>query len=302
MPPLFTVIIPTHDRPDLLRQAVGSVLSQSIADFECLVVNDAGGNPPQDFGDERVRVIHREINGGQAAAINTGLKEARGESILFLDDDDLFTPIRLELAREGLKRAPIAVCWGEELNNPGAVRRTFLEGAVHDMILDGTTPNLGQVAVRREDALPLDERFSASADIDWWLRVTRGCRLATTPAVGYIWRSHPQIRGLNGPEARIRASLAIMATHSEYFGSHSRARAFRWQRIGLMSSRVGDRRLARIAFRRSLKDRPSLSVAWGLLHALGRSSRSVSIDPELRDRFGLGHDARDSYSDRSSST
>ena len=102
---LFSVIIPTYNRPNDLRPAIDSVLKQNFKNFEIIVVNDAGENVAHiitEFNDKRIRYLEHEFNKGLAAARNTGLKAADGEYVAFLDDDDIFYPNHLEIALKNL--------------------------------------------------------------------------------------------------------------------------------------------------------------------------------------------------------
>jgi glycosyltransferase involved in cell wall biosynthesis len=276
MNPRFSVIITTYDRPGMLEEAVSSVLSQTVPDFECLVVDDASPIPVRRFDDERVRVIRRSANGGHTAAMNTGLDHASGEAILFLDDDDVFMPDRLELAAEGLRRAPVAICWSRFMGEPWRAGRR-LEGDVSDVILDSTTPQTGTVAIRRDVMEPFDEAFVASQDVEWWLRMAERQPVATVPQIGLEIRRHPGVRNLNGPQARIRSSLKLLDERRDYFGGHPRAAAFRWKRIGLTAIAVGDSRTARRAFLRSLTLHPSVKTAWHLSRAVRPTATGITM-------------------------
>lgn len=90
-PTLVSVVVPTRNRPALLREAVGSVLTQSHAALEVVVVDD-GDDPPEPFDDPRVRVVRNEGPAGASGARNTGLRAARGDLIAYLDDDNLMGP------------------------------------------------------------------------------------------------------------------------------------------------------------------------------------------------------------------
>lgn len=96
--PLVSVIIPTRNRDAYLREAIDSVYAQHFQDFEIIVIDDGGsgsaGNAVAMY-DERLRYVHQP-HAGAAAARNRGIKEARGEFIAFLDDDDLFFPSKLK--------------------------------------------------------------------------------------------------------------------------------------------------------------------------------------------------------------
>ena len=112
--PLVSIVITTHNRPELVARAIASALAQTIGDLEVLVVDD-GSRPPYeaDSNDNRVRVIRRDRAGGPSAARNTGLAEARGEWITFLDDDDELAPDMLGQALAAAEAAdvpaPVAV-------------------------------------------------------------------------------------------------------------------------------------------------------------------------------------------------
>lgn len=98
--PLVSVIVPTHNRPDMLATAISSILAQTMQSFEIIVVNDAGTDVRpvlERFGDrENIRHLAHETNRGLAAARNTGINAARGKYIAYLDDDDTYYPNHLE--------------------------------------------------------------------------------------------------------------------------------------------------------------------------------------------------------------
>jgi glycosyltransferase involved in cell wall biosynthesis len=110
--PLVSVIIPTHNRADLLPRAIKSVFNQTYDNYEIIVVDDGSTDDTGtvvkalcDDYDERLRFI-RQINQGSCAARNHGLRLAKGEFVLFLDSDDLIAPDKLALQVEQIKRYP----------------------------------------------------------------------------------------------------------------------------------------------------------------------------------------------------
>jgi glycosyltransferase involved in cell wall biosynthesis len=92
---VFSIIIPIYKTEKYLNDCVQSVLSQSFIDYECILIDD--GSPDNclslcdDFfkKDNRIKVIHKE-NGGPSDARNTGVLQATGKFIVFLDSDDKF--------------------------------------------------------------------------------------------------------------------------------------------------------------------------------------------------------------------
>lgn len=265
-PPTFTVVIPTRDRPRYLREAVESVLRQTHTDFEVVVVDDAGELPVELPSDSRIRVVRHPRRKGPGAARNTGIREARGRFVTFLDDDDLYTADRLASALTTLERSPIAVCWSAFLDGQTAPNR-LLDGDVYDVVLDDYTPHVGAVAIRRDLVPEFNEEYLACQDIEWWLRVAATGSVATDPTVGYLIRRHDAVRDLNGLEVRIQYSLRLLRDHREYFRHHRMAAGFRWWRVGSMAHTLGNYRLARRAYLRSLLLRPSAGTAWRLFES-----------------------------------
>ena len=108
--PVFSIVITTHNRGHLLSRAIRSVLDQTFADFELLVVDDAStdstGEIVKSFKDKRIRYVQRDQNGGVAATRNTGIGQARGQFVSFLDDDDEYLPEFLEQTHRVFHSAP----------------------------------------------------------------------------------------------------------------------------------------------------------------------------------------------------
>lgn len=259
--PLFSVIVPTFNRPGLLAEALRSVLAQSVLDFECIIVDDGGTTSLPLPYDPRIRVVRRTESGGPAAARNTGVRAAMGRYVTFLDDDDLYRPGRLAEARPVLDANPLAVCW-----RTGGYRS--LSGYVSDVILDDLVPHLGQVSIRREAVLPFDQRFRASEDVEWWLRMARAFPVVTVRRVGYSYRLHGGPREGTGPAARIAGLRLLLEMEVDYFDAHPRALAFQLRQIGLAEMRRGDLTAARSAFSRSLRLRPDPRTVRHLLRTL----------------------------------
>lgn len=109
--PEISVIIPSFNHAAYLAQAVHSVLSQSIADLELIVVDDGSTDGSLEvlagFSDPRLRVISQS-NHGAHAAINRGLGEAAGPFLAILNSDDFYQPSRLEKLLAALRAHPAA--------------------------------------------------------------------------------------------------------------------------------------------------------------------------------------------------
>ena len=130
----FTVIIPVYNVEEYLDECLGSVLSHD-GDIEVILVDDGSTDSSGVICDDaaradgRVRAIHRE-NGGSAAARNTGLGEARGEYVLFVDSDDAVFPSSLDRIAEKIDESgrPDAVFLEAEKFYPDGRREPMGDG------------------------------------------------------------------------------------------------------------------------------------------------------------------------------
>lgn len=116
-PPTFSVVIPTHNRVGKLPLAVNSALVQTFADLELVIVDDGSTDATPELlatlRSDRCRTFRIETAGGVSAARNRGAMEARGEFVVFLDDDDRLRPHALELLSDQLAARPSAdFAWG----------------------------------------------------------------------------------------------------------------------------------------------------------------------------------------------
>lgn len=106
--PLVSVVIPTHNRPEMLREALESVKAQTFTDYEIIIVSN--GETCENFTESRVLAAaygcHYIIlaEGNVSAARNEGVRVSRGEWIAFLDDDDIWLPNKLEYQLAAAKR------------------------------------------------------------------------------------------------------------------------------------------------------------------------------------------------------
>lgn len=108
--PLVTVVIPTRNRRVLLEEAIESVRRQTYPNWELIVVDDCSTDDTwawlSSLHDPRIRAFRLDQHSERSVARNRGLAEARGEYILFLDDDDLLTPNALMSLVSPLRTRP----------------------------------------------------------------------------------------------------------------------------------------------------------------------------------------------------
>jgi len=109
---MVSICLPTYNRPELLRRAIASCLSQTYPDFEIVVTDNSRDDESkivaEGFKDPRLRYYKNETNIGGIANLDKGLRLARGKYIKMLMDDDLLKPHCLERQVEALENHPTA--------------------------------------------------------------------------------------------------------------------------------------------------------------------------------------------------
>ncbi len=237
-PPEVSVVIPTHNRRDLLETTVGSALAQRDVEFEVIVVDDGSTDATPrwlaQIRDSRLRFVRRESPGGAARARNMGIEHARAPWIAFLDDDDLWAPEKLRRqlttgAEADFVYTGAVEIFGDRVQfTPPPPRPSEIAALMREYTAVPGGPSSVMVrasALRRSG--PFDAGYTVMADRDMWLRLLRTARPAVCEEVLVGLRRHPG----SLTTASVRASLAdrrrLIATHGpgEDFGGHD---YFRW--------------------------------------------------------------------------
>jgi len=96
-----SVITPTYNRESVIRDTVESVLSQTLKDFELIIIDDCSTDNTLEYlntiKDSRVKVIKNETNQGVSAARNIGIRHSQGDLIAYLDSDNIWHTNYLEV-------------------------------------------------------------------------------------------------------------------------------------------------------------------------------------------------------------
>jgi glycosyltransferase involved in cell wall biosynthesis len=189
MDPRLSVILPSHNRENLVSRAVDSVLTQSFSDFELILVDDCSTDNTRRVLDQyrdtpRVRLIFSDTNLGASGARNLGLSKARGSLIAFQDSDDYWMPDKLRLQVQALDASPeCGICYCGSLyysaqNSyyiPGRIFRR-LDGDLSSEILWENTTSTQTLVIRREilDQVGLfDSRLDPVEDWELMIRVAQ---------------------------------------------------------------------------------------------------------------------------------
>jgi glycosyltransferase involved in cell wall biosynthesis len=183
------VIIPAYNAAEFIGETLDSVFAQTFSDFEVIVVND--GSPDTEALEQklkpypaRLRYLKQE-NQGAAAARNTGIKNARGELVAFLDADDTWLPIFLEKQLELLQRTRADFVFADALltGNSPLAGRTFMdmqpprgEVSAANLLAVQVTILTSTVLARKEPIIKVgmfDETLRRGHDFELWLRLAK---------------------------------------------------------------------------------------------------------------------------------
>lgn len=210
---LFSVIIPTRDRPQFLRQAVASVLAQRHDALELLLVDDGSGiDPALATLDGRIRLVDNRRR-GPVAARTLGVTEAKGEHIAFLDDDDWWTDCGFLAKADAAFRRGAVFCFGDGvmMHDDGTPPLPFAFDADRASLERDNTILVSAVTYRRDlhAALgPFDATLPFYWDWDWYLRVARAGHALTRLAEPVVAiRVHAQNMSGKSLQALRRANL-----------------------------------------------------------------------------------------------
>lgn len=196
--PLVSIIVPTHNRQDFLREALESVFSQTYTNWELIVVDDGSTDGTLSYlatlRDPRIHIMELEHCGNPAKLRNVGIARARGSYVAFLDSDDLWYPCKLDvqIRRLLMHRGPR---WsysnfrrmdlnGDEIPfaRPGEKPWVAHSGWILDELASVDAIVVTPTVIAERSLLAevgaFDESFIASEDYDLWFRLAMRSEVA----------------------------------------------------------------------------------------------------------------------------
>lgn len=274
--PAISVIVPTRKRNHLLPRCLRSLYAQTWRDFEIVLVDD---NPPESrvardaslaplLADGRLRLIENRVPCNAASARNRGLREARGEWVTYLDDDDAYQPRKLDLQlRMALDtKAPLVSC-GLTYHVARRTRRyntSAREFSGDDLLL--VFPGMSELFHRAAE-VRFDESLSGAEDIYFYQALLQRFDARRVPNVPEALVDHYLHRGprvsANG-EAVWQGALSVHRDFGRRYGDAARE-------VFLLRSRLAYCRAERGAFRELL------AVSWRLARMQGmKDARAIA--------------------------
>lgn len=200
-----TVVIATRNRRTLLSEAIATVQEQTFGDWELIVVDDASTDDTAAFlatlDGPRVHTVRHDVRRERSIARNAGLAAARGEFIMFLDDDDLLRADALETLVGALRAAPQASAASGAcriLQRNGDSVKVYRPARLHTRIIwrellfgwwSNSGQNLYRTAMIREVG-GFDPETVPCEDRKLWLAVAWRAPVCVVPFVAMEYRQH----------------------------------------------------------------------------------------------------------------
>lgn len=201
--PLISVLLPVYNGAPYLRGAIESILGQSYATFELIIINDGSRDDSAEiiasFSDTRIRSYHQE-NQGLAATLNRGIGLAAGEIIVRQDQDDISLPQRFMRQVEFLQAHPRcamvgtwAEIWVDDQRTDRAHRHP-VDNAMIQLELLFTNPFVHSSVMIRTKCLQevggyaVDPTRQPPEDYELWSRIARTHEVANIPECLVIYR------------------------------------------------------------------------------------------------------------------
>jgi len=221
--PVVSVVVPNLNKGEYVGEAIASLLAQTLADIEVIVVDNGSQDRSlqviEDYveKDNRVSLV-KEPRRGTAVALNSGMSRARGEFLTVLGSDDVCHPERLSRQVQKLREGNASVCYTESWvldENGNATGRLWNrdkrllppnhEGYIFHELLRRHFTLGGTLMTTREasEEVHFNESLSYGEDWDFCVRLARKFRYAYIPDALYGYRVYPKNTWAKGNEARV---------------------------------------------------------------------------------------------------
>jgi SAM-dependent methyltransferase len=286
--PTVSIVMPVFNGARYLRAAVNSILEQTWADFEFIVVDDGSTDETsailKSYSDERLHV-HRIEHAGLIPALNTGVARCHGRYLARMDADDISYPDRIEREVAWLEAhadCDLVTCRADQIDSAGRIVGQHPAFDPRDMLLELAAGNPivhGSVMLRRSALPPGPLYGERPEDYRLWVQLARaGKRFDCIDHLLYAFREHPERYSLTHADSQSTGIVAVQRPLLQDLARRNprdervRARLIRgWGTLAGAAHRSGDHTVANDAydrFRQLARGRWSGDVAAAVHHAI----------------------------------
>jgi glycosyltransferase involved in cell wall biosynthesis len=283
MDPAVSVVIASYNMGCYIGDALASVLSQTMDNFDVHVVDDGSTDNTrkvvaQFSHDRRVHYYWQE-NAGQARAKNLGIQSSRGTLVAFCDADDLWKPDKLErqcpifsqTEAVGVVYTRASQIFEDEAEEKANSLVSYYSGKITAELFKCNFIPFGTAVVRRrclQELGAFDERYRMGIDWELWLRISTRYEFQFLDAVTYVyrvWKGQMSTNWRGRYEHAFRIMTDFLSEHPEMV--HAEVIREAWansfvQRARVRSLRSGEHVSAVLDIARALRLMPGYPLAW----------------------------------------
>lgn len=266
--PKVTAIITTFNRALFLGKAIKSILAQTFENFELLILDNSSTDNTEEivkgFNDKRITYIkHKPI--GISAARNLGVKEAKGEFVAFLDDDDEWLPNKLQdqiniFNKDGSDTALVygGFVWINEKNKIIGKHLPVIRGYILKELLsqkDYFTGSASNPMIRKgvfEKIGYYDEKVLTGEDWEFYLRLAQKFKIDFTNKFVVKISQHSGSRLGGKLLEAAELELLVLKKYGDIFENDKKLKSLYLQKIGGKFCRIGKTKIGRKYLKRAL--------------------------------------------------
>lgn len=230
--PIVSVVMPVYNGEKYLREAIDSILGQTLGDFEFIIVNDGSTDATKDiilsYDDPRIVYLENEKNSGICVTLNKGLDAARGRYIARMDSDDISLPERFAYQVAYMDSHPEVGVLGTDVEvfGDGIEPYVFTQSYMSDMCSAGLLFNScfahPTVFIRSEllrlNNLCYEDEYRGLEDLRLWWSIAKISKLANLPVPLLRYRKHGAQETKNPRPEKILQSNIFRTERFESFG------------------------------------------------------------------------------------
>ena len=222
--PKISVLFPTYNtREGYLREAIESVLRQTFADFEFIILDDCSPDPNvekvvKSYADSRIRFYKNEQNIGISKTRNKLIELARGEYLAVMDHDDVSLPERFEKEAAYLDTHPdvgLVSCKAEKFPHGGLTKNPENDKDIKLAMMRSCPITHSACMIRKsvlvDDNIRYEEEFSPSEDYALYVRLMKVTKFHNLPEVLFRYRWHTTNTSITQADKMERATFALQS-------------------------------------------------------------------------------------------
>lgn len=222
--PKVTVLMPVYNGEKYLKEAIDSVLAQTLKDFEFLIINDGSTDKTQEilesYGDTRIRLF-RQSNKGLTRSLNKGIQLSRGEYVARMDADDIALPERLEKQVTFLDERPeIGVVGSFHCEVSASLHKSIVkkfptdDSAIRKTLMKENPFSHPTVMMRkkifvRASLYNEDEKYKYVEDYELWFTLFKVCKFANIQEALVVKRFVPTGTSIANDDVQLRNAFYL---------------------------------------------------------------------------------------------